>query len=81
MRKVCTKIIEDLKKDFTIVKIDIYGNGKPKDIMTFVFYAKEHSEEEIIHIFHEYDLEYVNNTYDGEFEDYLTYKGINYYVL
>lgn len=73
------QIEKDLKKQFTIVNIDFYQDGS--DVETFVFRAKDLSEEEAYKLFEQYEEEYNNEEFEDSFEDYLKYKKIPYYVL
>jgi hypothetical protein len=73
------KIIKDLTKQFTLLKVDYYDNGEDKD--TFVFYAKDLNQEQADKIWEEYDTGYTNDKIDCAFEEYLEQKGISYWRL
>lgn len=72
-------IVEELKKNFVVVKIDFYEDGK--SIEHFIFKRSEISEEQVTKLYETYSELYSNDLFDGAFEDYLQEKGIHYDVL
>ncbi|GAB6440695.1 MULTISPECIES: hypothetical protein [Bacillus cereus group] len=77
--KMNGQILEELGKEFLIVKIDFYNNGE--DIEYFVFRKSEVTEEEISQMHEKYNEEYDAEEFKGTFYDYLDEKGINYDLL
>ncbi|MER2009177.1 MAG: hypothetical protein ABS939_17140 [Psychrobacillus sp.] len=72
-------IMDRLKREFTIVKIDFYDNGE--DVQYFVFNASEINEIDGYNLYEEYNSLYNNDKFDGAFEDYLQEKGVDYGVI
>lgn len=77
--KMNGQIVNELGKEFLIVKIDFYNNGE--DIEYFLFRKSEVTEEKIAQVYKEYNEEYNADKFKGEFYDYLEEKGINYDLL
>jgi hypothetical protein len=72
-------ILKELKKRFTLLKVDFYSDGE--SIETFVFRAEEVTEEQAEKLWTEYDALYSADEYDGAFEDFLKDAGVNYTTL
>jgi hypothetical protein len=72
-------IIDRMKREFTVIKIDFYDNGE--DVEYFVFDANEFSETDGHSLYEEYDSLYDDDKFDGTFEDFLQEKGVNYGII
>lgn len=72
-------IIENLKKQFTILEVDYYNDGDSIEI--FVFNASDVTEEQANKLWDDYDEKYQNDEFDGAFEDYMVELGIEYSSL
>lgn len=75
------EILRKLEDQFSLVVIDLYGEGKLEDQLYVLCNADEHSKSDIEHLFEEYEEGYENDEIDCVFTEFLADKGVNFWIL